>query len=155
MKLIIFGTINEVMKNFKINNNFFAIASSVILLISCTDQGCGGVLNITDEIVNKSNYNLNITIWGNFHLRTLKGKDELNLNKNSITSRTFQLEDLVFTDADSVLIIFEKKKKLFLKSESIHARKTSISNDDCTEYSTYTFTENDYANAEDCEGSCE
>jgi hypothetical protein len=81
------------MKKFKIN--MIGILSSIILLNSCTDKGCSGVLDITDTIMNNTDYDLKIKIWGSFHLSTLKGENILNINKNSEISRNFEFQNLI------------------------------------------------------------
>ena len=141
------------MKTFKIK--IIGILSSIILLISCTDKGCGGVLNIADIIMNNTDYNLKIKIWGNFHLSNLKGENILNINKNSEINRNFEFQNLIITNSDSLLITFGNKKMLLLKGNSNFSNRIQVNNDNCIEYNTYNFTNEDYANAEDCNGNCE
>jgi len=47
------------------------------------------------------------------------------------------------------------KKKLLFKVESIILKRTEKSNDNCTDYYTYAFTNEDYENTVDCNGACE
>ena len=141
--------------NFWNKKYIIGIFVSILLLISCSDKGCGGVLDITDVIINNTDYDMKVKIWGNYHLSSTKGEGLLIINKKSKINRSFEFQNLVMTFSDSSLITFDNKKKLLFKGDSSILKRAEKSNDNCTNYYTYTFTNEDYENAKDCGGACE
>jgi len=143
----IVGKIMKMMINWKKLLIFGVTNITINLLTSCEIQDGGSCTDPTykETNYNKSDYALKIKVW-------------LNDQESFITLKNgnFEVNDInLISFSDSLLIIFDNKKKVSYRNEINVLDPNERYTEECTLFSTYIFTNENYENAEDCNGDCE
>lgn len=140
-----------------------------IFSISCEeadDNNCALSTRIKEITYNKSNHNIAVKSWFNGEI-----KDMYSLAVDESITKFGSLSDFnfFFTPLDSIIIVFDNRKKLFLKKEILNISNgiTTFSEiisydkegflqggNECDRLYEFSFTEEHYNKAEDCTGNC-
>lgn len=141
-----------------------------IINISCEkaeDDNCAFSTRIKEVTYNRSNHKIAVTSWSNGEI-----KDIYSLAIDTSITKFGGLSDsnLLFNSLDSISIVFDNDKKLFLKREILSMSNgiTTYSNvidydnesileggNKCKRLYEFSFTKEHYNNAEPCNGNCE
>ena len=138
--------------------------------ISCEkveDDNCALSTRIKEIIHNKSNHNIAVTSWYNGEIKDIYS---LAIDKSMTRFSGLLDNNLLFTSLDSISIVFDNNKKLFLRREILGVSNgiTTYSNvidydnesaleegSKCDRLYEFSFTEKHYNNAEPCNGNCD
>lgn len=140
------------------------------LNISCEeadDDNCALSTRVKEITYNRSNHTIAVTSWSNGEI-----KDMYNLAIDESITRLGSLSDFnfFFIPLDSISIVFDNQKRLFLKKEILDTSNgiTTFSNvidydsestlkegNECERLYEFSFTQKHYNNAENCGGKCD
>lgn len=155
------------MNNLKIIAYILFIGTLNISCEKAEDDNCGLSTTIKEITYNKSNHNIAVTSWSNGTI-----KDIYNLAIDESITKFGGLSDsnLLFTSLDSMSIIFDNNKKLFLRKEILGISNGITTYSNIIEYDNqnaleggrkcdrlyeFSFTEEHYNNADNCNGICD
>ncbi len=153
------------MNNLKIIVYILFIGTFYISCGEAEDDNCGLSITIKEITYNKSNHNIAVTSWSNGTI-----KDIYNLAIDESITKFGGLSDpnFLFT-LDSMSIIFDNNKKLFLRKEILgisngittysniieYDNESALEGRKCDRLYEFSFTEEHYNNADNCNGICD
>ena len=158
------------MNNLKIIVYILFIGTLNISCEEAEDDGCGRHSTMKEITYNKSNHNIVITSWFNGAIKDIYSLaiDESITKFGGLLDPNLFLVSLV--SLDSMSIIFDNNKKLFLRKEILgisngittYSKIIEYDNESalegggkCDRLCEFSFTEEHYNNAENCNGICD
>lgn len=116
------------------------------------DDNCALSVRVKEIIYNRSNHDIAVTSWFNGDI-----KDIYSLAVDESITKFGELSDssLFFTFLDSINILFDNNKKLFLKRIDYDNESALEGGNKCDRLYEFSFTEEHYDKAEPCNGNCE